>query len=182
MRADIEEFGRLAHLAPREGEVLPWARSAEAYGIELPADYRAFVDAFGAGEVYGRLSLNTPWPLADPPVPVTALRAMLDDAAEVGDLLRDLRATYPEQFPLPFYPDPGGLLAWASGIGGEQCFWLTAPATDPDTWPVVVWDKSEWHHYAPGMLHVLLLTVTAQDPFLCTQFHDPSTPVWTPRT
>lgn len=181
MRAEIEEFGRLAHLTPREGEVLPWAQSAAAFGIELPADFRAFVDAFGAGEVYDRLSVNTPWPLRDPPVPVTALRAMLDDAEETSALLRDLRTTYPDQFPFAFYPEPGGLLAWASGIGGEQCFWLTEPA-DPDAWPVVVWDKSEWRHYAPGMLRVLLLTVTGTDPFLRDQFHDPPAPVWTPRT
>lgn len=160
--------------------MLPWAAAATAYGVELPADFSAFVDAFGGGEVCGRLSVNTPWPLDDPPVPASAVGAMLDDAAETSALLRDIRADYPDQFPHPFFPEPGGLLAWGSGIGGEQCFWLTG-SPDPDAWPVVMWDKAHWRGYDPGMLRVLLLTVTGADAFLREQFHDPAAPVWTPR-
>jgi hypothetical protein len=36
--------------------------------------------------------------------------------------------SYPDQFPRPLYPDPGGLLLWASTGNGDELFWLTSPA------------------------------------------------------
>lgn len=181
MRADIEEFARRAGVRPHDGEALPWSAATAEVGLELPPDYRAFVDAFGSGDLYGRLGVNTPWPLRDPTAGAAPLRAFVTDATKTCDLLRGLRADYPQAFPYAFYPEPAGLLPWAAGIGGELCFWLTG-STGPATWPVLAWDKSEWHRYAPGMLRTLLLTITGADAFLRDLFHDPSAPTWTPRT
>ncbi len=179
MRADVEEFARLALVAPREGEALPWDAASRETGFPLPADYRAFVDAFGRGELYERLGVNTPFPLRNPSGGAHALRAFLDDAAETAGLLRGLRNDYPDAFPFAFHPEPGGLLPWGTGIGGELCFWLTEH-TDPDGWPTVVWDKEEWRRYDLGAVGLLLLTVAGTDPFLRELFFDEGAPVWLP--
>lgn len=183
MRADIEEFARLARVTPRAGEALPWAACGRAVGIRLPADYRAFVDAFGGGEVYERLGVSVPRTSHDDPddpdEATRALRAMLDNAARTGAIMRDHRDHYPARFPYAFYPEPGGLLSWGSGIGGEECFWLTEDS-DPDAWPVVVWDAGSWHRYDTGMVGTVLHVVTGDDPFLRALFHDEDAPVWLP--
>ncbi|MET8747860.1 hypothetical protein [Streptomyces sp. NPDC004728] len=181
MQADIEEFARIADITPRKGEVLAWDDSSVEVGIRLPADYRAFIDAFGGGDLYGRLGVNTPWPLGDPPAGVTALRALLNDAIETNEILRGLRDSYPAAFPFAFYPEPGGLLAWGGGIGGDLCFWLTE-AHDPDAWPVVVWDKAEWRRYDMGMVALLIRALTKGDPFIADLVApEPDLPVWNPR-
>lgn len=181
VQIDIEEFARLAGITPFEGTALPWAESGRAVGIELPADYRAFVDAFGGGDLRGRLGVNAPWPLHDPSAGVTALQAMLDDAAETSSLLRELRDSYPAAFPFAFYPEPGGLLVWGGGIGGELCFWLTEDP-DPDAWPVVVWDKANWRRYDMGMVALLIRALTKGDPFLNDMVApEPGRPLWNPR-
>lgn len=105
---------------------------------------------------------------------------MLDAAAEIGALLRGLREKYPDAFPYSFHPEPGGLLAWGGGVGGEQCFWLTQPA-DPDTWPVVVWDKADWHRYDMGMVALLNRALSGHDAFLDELVGPrPGHPLWNP--
>ncbi|MFJ8677157.1 hypothetical protein [Streptomyces sp. NPDC093589] len=181
VRDDIATFARIAGVAPRAGSALPWGESRTAFGLELPADYRAFIDGFGAGTVGSRLTLSTPWPLHDAEAGITALRAMLDDAADTGALLRGLRDEFPAAFPYAFHPEPGGLLGWASGVGGEQCFWL-AEASDPDAWPVVVWDKADWRRYDMGMVALLIRALTKGDLFLDDLVAPaPDRPLWHPR-
>ncbi|MFJ2590688.1 hypothetical protein [Streptomyces sp. NBC_00378] len=181
MRDDIAAFARVAGVVPGACSALPWCESLTVFGLELPADYRAFVDSFGAGTVGSRLTLSTPWPLHIAEAGVTTLRVMLDRAAEIGVLLRGLREDFPALFPYAFHPEPGGLLSWAGGVGGEQCFWLTE-ASDPDDWSVVVWDKADWRRYDMGMVALLIRALTGTDPFLNDLVAPaPGRPLWNPR-
>lgn len=179
MRDDIAAFSRITGAAPAAaGPALPWGDTRAAFGLDLPADYRAFVDAYGPGTVGSRLTPLIPLPPYR--AGIAALGPVLDAAAEVGDLLRGLREKYPEEFPYFFHPEPGGLLAWAGGLGGEQCFWLTEDA-DPDAWPVVVWDKADWRRYDMGMVALLNLALSRQDAFLDELAGPgPGEPLWTP--
>lgn len=57
VRDDIAAFARITGAAPgTAGPALPWADTRAAYGLDLPADYRAFVDAYGPGTVGSRLT------------------------------------------------------------------------------------------------------------------------------
>ncbi|MGW5349070.1 hypothetical protein ACWERV_00940 [Streptomyces sp. NPDC004031] len=181
MRDDIEDFARVAGVRPLAGEALPWGPASAAVDVTLPADYRAFVDAFGPGELYGRLAVGTPGPLRDGSDGTAALRAYLADATTLCDALRGLRLEYPDAFPYPFHPEPGGLLPWGGGISGEQLFWLRRPGTAPEEWPVVVWDKAQWREYPPGMVTLMRLAASGADDFLRALFYDADAPVWTPR-
>lgn len=182
MREDIAEFARITGIPPRmAGSVLPWGETRAAFGLDLPADYRAFVDAYGAGTVGSRLTPLIPRRLNDACTGITALGPVLDVADEIGVLMRGHRENFPEEFPYFFYPEPGGLLLWGNAVGGEQCFWLTGDA-DPDSWPVVVWDKADWRRYHMGMVALFNRALSRQDVFL-DELIGPRVEnlLWTPR-
>lgn len=112
----------------------------------VPSDYRAFV------ERYGRCVLNGDWSVYSPfGKPTLETRIGLTDTA------RDHREDYPEEFPYPLYPEPGGLLAWGESGRGELLCWLVEGA--PDEWPVVLWDmrNSYYNVYHDGAVGLLLM-------------------------
>lgn len=45
----------------------------------------------------------------------------------------------PDELPYPFWPDPGGLMAFGGADNGDSLLWLTEGA--PDDWKVVVWGR-----------------------------------------
>ncbi|WP_433728566.1 hypothetical protein ACQP0C_39310 [Nocardia sp. CA-129566] len=179
VRGDIATFAQLAGVScATTGPACDWEQSQSVFGVALPEDYRAFVDAFGAGTVGDRLTLLTPWPELGTGKPV--LGGWRDVAAEIGSILRGHRSEYPEYFPYAFYPESGGLLNWAQGVGGEQCFWLTEDP-DPSAWPIVIWDKAEWYRYGPGTVALLIRALSGDDPFLTELIRsDPDSAAWTP--
>lgn len=181
LRDDIAAFARITGAAPRTaGPVLPWGDTRVTFGLDLPADYQAFVDAYGPGTVGSRLTPLIPLPPYGADTGIAALRPVLDVAAEISALLRGLREKYPEAFPYFFYPEVGGLLAWGDGDGGMQCFWLTEDA-DPDAWPVVVWNKADWRRYDMGMVALLNRALSRQDAFLDELVGSrPGEPLWNP--
>ncbi|WKV76526.1 hypothetical protein AW27_033745 (plasmid) [Streptomyces sp. PCS3-D2] len=53
------------------------------------------------------------------------------------------------------YPQPGGLISWASSNSGDTFYWRTSPA-DPDAWPVVVrTDNADWVEFPVGAVEFL---------------------------
>ncbi|MFH9619331.1 SMI1/KNR4 family protein [Streptomyces pratensis] len=108
-----------------------WAAAERALGTRLPEDYKQLVAAYGRGDFWGALCLCTPFG-DDNPVPLTA------------DLLEDygpLRDDFPEQYPYPLFPEPGGLLAWAVTESSAHVCWLTEGP--PESWPVVIWSRDD---------------------------------------
>ncbi|MET8685989.1 SMI1/KNR4 family protein [Streptomyces sp. NPDC004732] len=116
-------------LAPRLGKG-SWEALFERLGTRLPADFVALAEAYGAG--------NWSWWL-DMPAPLD-LDHRLGLAASTEEMLdgyRSLRESFPEDFPLPAWPEPGGFLPVASTIDGDQIGWC-AEGDDPDRWRVAV--------------------------------------------
>lgn len=122
-------------LAPPPAEpadaVGDWTAVETALGLVLPADYKALVSQYGSGRFHD-VSLLTPFDRrpegwADL---VAAGERLLDDH-------ESFREEFPEAFPYPLYPEPGGILPWAVDGNGVQLCWLTGG--DADQWPVVVW-------------------------------------------
>ncbi|GIF67475.1 hypothetical protein Ais01nite_55100 [Asanoa ishikariensis] len=108
-----------------------WAEVERLLGVAVPADYRALVAAYGAGQ-FADIGLLTPF---------TDAGTHANLVWQAGDFLgrfADARDEFPEDFPYPLHPEPGGLLPWAGTGNGVQLCWLTEG--DPDAWPVVVFD------------------------------------------
>ncbi|WP_062214096.1 SMI1/KNR4 family protein [Streptomyces sp. NBRC 109706] len=105
-----------------------WAAAEAALGLVLPADLKEVWRRYGAGMFCGEVGLCSPEQL------VESNRRLLGDWAT-------MREDYPEEYPLPFHPEPGGLLVWAlDSVGGALC-WLTEG--DPAGWPVVRWQQRD---------------------------------------
>ncbi|MFG3258849.1 SMI1/KNR4 family protein [Streptomyces sp. NPDC048172] len=111
-----------------------WAAAERALGTALPADYKRLVETYGRGDFCGELCLSTPFDGADNPVRLEG------DALDVFGSMRD---TWPEKYPYPLYPEPGGLLAWGVTEAAGQLCWLTEGP--PETWPVVIWSRDDDH-------------------------------------
>lgn len=152
------EVERLAALLPPpagpEPPATPWKRAGPEAGLAFPADYRAFADRYGGGRINGELTVavpsrTPPWPGLPGGFPGFARYA----EEVVGPVFRELREDDPAANPYPLHPEPGGLLPWATSLGADHCFWLTADP-DPDRWPVVVWLRQaappRWRRFDGG--------------------------------
>lgn len=87
-------------------------------GGPLPTDYMQFVDSYGSGTIYGFLTVLNPFS-ANPNV------NLLDQIFVQLSALRELRASYPDDFPHPLFFEPGGLLPWATSADGDLFCWST---------------------------------------------------------
>ncbi|MFB6437355.1 SMI1/KNR4 family protein [Streptomyces sp. NPDC056411] len=106
-----------------------WVDAERALGTRLPDDYKRLVETYGRGDFWGALCLCTPFG-ADNPVRLEA--NLLEDFGP-------MRERWPEDYPHPFFPEPGGLLTWAVTDSGAQLCWLTEGS--PESWPVVIWSR-----------------------------------------
>ncbi|MFD5466120.1 SMI1/KNR4 family protein [Kitasatospora sp. NPDC127059] len=50
----------LSHLGPTRGETVEWGAAERIYGVAFPADYRAFVAAFGGGSIDEAVGIDVP--------------------------------------------------------------------------------------------------------------------------
>jgi hypothetical protein len=98
----------------------PGTATADWSGIDVPPDYRALLEATGAGTVAGRLRLLAP-----------SAPAGFDIAAE------HVRAADRCGLPTAFAPAPGGVRLWGAFTTGETCWWVPA-WYEPAGWPVLI--------------------------------------------
>lgn len=128
--ADV--FDRLMALAPPPGNPVAargdWSVAVARAGTLLPTDYRRLVGLYGCGIFGGEVWLCSPF-AENPNIELVEYgRGLLE-----GD--RDVRQLFPDAFPYPLFPEPGGLLPWGRTHGGDNLYWRTAG--EPDGWTVV---------------------------------------------
>jgi len=121
------EFDALAEIlgpAPSTPPEVDWAGVEQLVGIRLPADYRSFVDQYGAGMFWD-------------------LRIAAPHAAGEFDLVELLRrrvvarTTGQEITAGPIYPEHEGVFSWGETSDGWVLGWATV-GDDPDLWGTVV--------------------------------------------
>jgi SMI1-KNR4 cell-wall len=105
-----------------------WGEVEVALGLKLPADFKTLIERYGGGEFVDFIGLMTPFGPHESLV--QSARALLDSQWP-------LREEFPDEYPYPFYPEPGGLLEWAGTAGAQRLCWLTDG--EPDSWRVVAW-------------------------------------------
>ncbi|EFL19336.1 predicted protein [Streptomyces sp. C] len=153
---------RLRQLLPPPvsgGDAVDWEGLADTAQLELPGDYREFVESYGGGEIDEYLSVSTP------PVPGSPYGDLVDrvdpalsdrDCQELGALLGR------QGLPL--------LLPFADSASSDAAFWLRRGA--PDSWRVVTfrrqapWGVNRWSVFDGGMAEFCLAVLTGVvDPF-----------------
>ncbi|QES46253.1 hypothetical protein DEJ49_26110 [Streptomyces venezuelae] len=107
-----------------------WEALFERLGTRLPADFVALSEAYGAG--------NWSWWLDMPaPLDLDHRLGLARGTEEMLEGYRSLRESFPQYYPMPAWPEPGGFLPVASTIDGDQIGWC-AEGDDPDRWRVAV--------------------------------------------
>lgn len=124
-------LANLMALAPPPAEPImargDWGRIEGQIGRSLPADFKALIATYGSGS-FGEF-LNPINPLRDGGIGFE----WADQHILAHE--RGLRRDSPRSYALPIYPEPGGILPWATTDNGDTLFWLTWG--DPDGWGVL---------------------------------------------
>ncbi|MFJ9776706.1 SMI1/KNR4 family protein [Kitasatospora sp. NPDC101157] len=116
---------------------VPWELAPAELGVQLPSDYRAFIDLYGAVNFNGEWGVTSPLRRTGEGLSGFAYwRADTD-----GEFREQVECEdgFWEQDSTPVFPDPGGLLPWGLSSDHMYCCWLTT-GPDPDQWPVAVFN------------------------------------------
>ena len=134
-----------AHVAPPAEPVEAadperWPEIEKAMATALPADYKELLATYGSGLFDEVLWLFSPFaPPGDGNLVDERDRVLADYAQS--------RRRFPDHYPLPPWPEPGGVLPLGRSDTGNELYWVTEGA--PDDWPVALFGsrspRSEVH-------------------------------------
>ncbi|WP_052032425.1 hypothetical protein [Streptomyces viridochromogenes] len=153
MRNPLEQLRAampLLHEGGRAGDTVDWDAAADELGVRsFPADYKEFVAVFGAGSIEESLYVWIPRPgSASAPLTVgrlppnamgsESMHAWQASGARSGHRLEDM-------------------LVWGQTNSADALCWV-ASDSDPDNWPVAVWERQGggWEVHDCGMVEFLL--------------------------
>ena len=126
----IGEDGDVYEVHPVLPRFVPgdWAAVEEWLEVPLPHDYKELIGE-GQGLKFGEeLLIASPFSQSN----------HLGSRIAYGSWsLAYLRQRFPEEFYLPLFPEPGGLLCWGGDGGGGVYYWNTVRQS-PDDWTIVV--------------------------------------------
>lgn len=127
------------------GRSVDWTALEAGLGTVLPSDFRSLAEAYPVFAIDDFLMVSLPTPGAEAP---------WASASRDDEILQDLYEMGDTEDYVP-YPQPGGLISWASSYSGDTFYWRTSPV-DPDAWPVVVrTDNAEWFEFPVGAVEFL---------------------------
>jgi hypothetical protein len=131
----IDELIRVLRSDVR-GTPVAWEEVESRLGTLLPADYKAFVDRYGTGAIGDFLWVLTPGT-------TNRFLNLFDKGNVMLEGYRQLRTTWPREYPFATYPEKNGLLPWGVTDNGDELYWRTIQA--PEHWPTVVISKGAPH-------------------------------------
>ncbi|WP_308130283.1 hypothetical protein [Kitasatospora aureofaciens] len=139
----------LSCIGPTCGDAVDWSAAERVYGTSFPADYRAFVTAFGSGSIEEMVGVHIPAVTSNEPQVVTVSR--LSEAALADYAVNQWAPADRGRHRLE------DLLIWGGTAAADTLCWITTDP-DPDRWPVAVYSRGnlEWSVYPCGMAEFLL--------------------------
>lgn len=111
------------------GKGKDWGRITALFGNPLPADYMAFIDNYGSGEIGGWLTVLNPFS-------ENINISLVEQFFVLLSSISTLKNEFPETCPYPLMFEPGGLLPWGISIDGDIFCWVTAGMSG--RWRVVI--------------------------------------------
>ena len=106
-----------------------WLLIERELRIGLPATYKNLIDEFGESSWDDFLHILSPFS-ENPYLNLIEMGQMTLEADRIS------RRSFPAHYPVPLYPEKGGLLPWAGTDNGDSLYWITAAS--PDEWPTVI--------------------------------------------
>ncbi|MGC0319203.1 SMI1/KNR4 family protein [Kitasatospora acidiphila] len=145
--AGIREL--LSCIGPTCGDTIDWSAVVKVYGTSFPADYRAFIAAFGGGTIEQMVGICIPAVTSDELSWNTVSR--LSEEALADEMVDQWAPTGRGRHRLE------DLLIFGGTAAADTLCWITTD-TDPGRWPVAVYSRMnhEWSVYPCGMAEFLL--------------------------
>lgn len=132
-----------------------WDDIEDSLGLTLPHDYKKIAETFPQGLFGGVVKVIRPG---------DAGGVENDFPGYYGYRLDDMRNWREDEsgrFPLPIFPEPGGLLPWGVSPRAGLFFWVT-DGPDPTLWPVVAAEPEfeRWVPFDGGVCDFLVAVVS----------------------
>jgi hypothetical protein len=159
---------------PRDaGTPSAWSEVEAKLGLTLPDDYKQIVALYGTGQWQGFWFMLTPF--TENRFLNLWLQSQTGDAGQTSklDAERYIRDSLPDfGYPHPIYPEPGGILPWASTDNGGNFFWLTKGPSDG--WNTIYYaDRSfEFQEYDLSCSRLLFGAVSGEIPIFAEELGD----------
>ncbi|MFI6866144.1 hypothetical protein [Nocardia sp. NPDC050406] len=138
----------LSCTGPTCGDTIDWPAAQGIYGAAFPADYRAFVAAFGSGTIADLVVVHIPAVSLPRPIHTVSRISEAVRGTHVEDeWVQASRGRYRME----------DLLIWGETTAADTLCWVTTDP-DPNRWPVAVHTRmdSEWAVYPCGMVEFLV--------------------------
>ncbi len=134
------EFAALAEVvgpAPGTAHPVVWPIVHDFMGVQLPSDYRSYIDTYGPG-TFGDIKIAVPGgpDLFD----LYLLLARAIEAARAPDAIRSA----------PIYPEPDGMIVWGEAPD-DWCFSWAPSDPDPERWGVVFYQPRGLLSHLPNV-------------------------------
>lgn len=111
----LEKLHSLLPAPPSVEQVGDWIKIEKEYGIQLPDDYKAFIEAYGSGSIDNFLWIFNPF---------SENKSINFEASTYfGKAYQELKAISPSAHRRPIYPLPGSFFTWAVTDNGDSLFW-----------------------------------------------------------
>lgn len=136
-----------------------WDKVETALKIELPKDYKDYINIFGTGCIANLIWVFNPFSKN----PHLNLQIQIKEQLEAIAVLQE---QFNENCPYKIYPEKGGLLPWGLTDNGDVMFWLTDG--EPDFWKTVIHESrgSKYEKHEDTMtsfLSNLILGITVSE-------------------
>ncbi|WP_329437978.1 SMI1/KNR4 family protein [Streptomyces canus] len=135
------------------GDAVDWTAVEHSWGTGFPRDYQEFITLYGAGTVDDYLSFLLPEPRTAESV----------EPIYQGMEAETLNALDFWQYKASEESRQSGLIAWGVDSSADILCWRVT-GSDPDAWPVVVWnqDDAAWLEYPCGLVEFLCRVLRAE--------------------
>lgn len=156
MNSVIDRIAAAAGWAGSVSPELDWDTVERRLETAFPVDYKQFMSRFPSGLLSDSVAIYNP---------VQSDDHLSRFVREFNRMLEVVRLSREEFELYEAFPEPGGVIPFASDVAGGSFFWLPR-TSDPDEWPVVYQSRDspdDWTTTDQSMTEVLLELVTSQD-------------------
>jgi len=137
----IEELKRLAPPPAQPvacGTYDMWKSVEDALSLQLPEDYKQFINTYGNGGFYDFLSIVSPFDRDNGfSEDSTLLKWIASETQQYKEMKETFGKNAPEKFPFSAHPEENGLLAIGGIETGGTIYYLTEG--QPETWTIVIY-------------------------------------------
>lgn len=155
--ASLDELRRIVPPPAGTSPTVDWASAQAALGVDLPSDYVALIDEWGAGSFDDFLWVFAP---GHPNVNLD----LVQQAEEQSAALRET-AEAGEEHPYEPAVAPGGLLPWGLTDNGDVCYWVLSES-EPLLTAFIAINESrgpEWHRFDGDLTDFLVGFLTGRE-------------------